>query len=78
MISRILRNGINKRFLTHTHTPTNFGCGGCKKDVKYDMLISDIQNLKEINTQLTTGIYVTMVSSLSTNFVWVYYMVVHN
>ena len=69
-----LRNIGSKRFMTHTHkVSNNLGY----KDVKYDMIIAELEILKDINTQLTTLSYLTMVSTVASNFLWVYHFVVN-
>ena len=73
-----LRNIGSKRFMTHTHkVSNNLSNHSCNKDVKYDMIIAELEILKDINTQLTTLSYLTMVSTIASNFLWVYHFVVN-
>jgi len=79
-ISNIKKIGI-KRCMTHSHKrsflPTTLENNSCKKDVKYDMIIADLEILKDINCQLTTISYLTMVSTVTSNFLWIYHFVVN-
>lgn len=79
-ISNIKKIGIN-RSMTHSHKPsflpTTLPTNSCKKDVKYDMIMADLETLKDINCQLTTMSYLTMVSTVTSNFLWIYHIVVN-
>ncbi len=67
--------------MTHSHKPsflpTTLPTNSCKKDVKYDMIIADLETLKDINCQLTTMSYLTMVSTVTSNFLWIFHFIVN-